>query len=671
LIPAVFEKDFAQVSRVIISPDFDFRFHFVSLDELFALPQPAIIGLLNPIQPHTLGLAHTFLAAIGLVGLLAHRLIPALAVRKPGQRSGRAVTGFTIIGLAGAIFMMLPISQPVWEQLPLLAFVQFPHRLLGPAALVLAILAGAAIATLPKQLGNIAAMSGIVLIFLTAVPLLYPHNASKTPAQPTILDMMAYEHTSGAIGTTSFGEYLPIWVKEIPAGSPLEPMYQTGGPVQRLNSSALPATATVETVRYGFNQIEATVNLSEPHQLTFHTFYFPGWQAQIDGQPAATAPVGPKGLIGVKLPAGQHRLKLSFTETPLRAVANALSTIALLITLGLFLLRRRHSTAPRSGSRGGGFTSPQLLVISGLALLLISLKFFYLDRFDTPLKQTFDGTTVPQAGVSTQINFGDRVTLLGYTLAPTTIAAGETIDLALYWQARQLLATNYSALAQLVDAGQHLYGGQDNLHPGGLRTTRWLPDGFVQDPHAITVPPGTPPGGYFVAAGLYNPETGVRLPIITGTNSASSDVIQLPIIITKPVRIPTVAELGIEEHTPVDFGPELRLLGLSWERPVIVPNNFQRVALFWEAKSQPAVDYQIGLRLLDSGNNLVTQKVSRPSHGRYPTRRWAAGERVRDNHAIWVPANFPPGRYRLQLQLFNAAGQPVGDWVGVSSISNQ
>jgi hypothetical protein len=40
--------------------------------------------------------------------------------------------------------------------------------------------------------------------------------------------------------------------------------------------------------------------------------------------------------------------------------------------------------------------------------------------------------------------------------------------MTLYWQARQPLATNYSALAQLVDDHQHLYGGQDNLHPGNL-----------------------------------------------------------------------------------------------------------------------------------------------------------------------------------------------------------
>jgi hypothetical protein len=34
------------------------------------------------------------------------------------------------------------------------------------------------------------------------------------------------------------------------------------------------------------------------------------------------------------------------------------------------------------------------------------------------------------------------------------------------------LTANYSVLAQLVDEQQHLYAGQDNLHPGNLPTSR-------------------------------------------------------------------------------------------------------------------------------------------------------------------------------------------------------
>jgi uncharacterized membrane protein YfhO len=56
----------------------------------------------------------------------------------------------------------------------------------------------------------------------------------------------------------------------------------------------------------------------QPFQAVFHTFYFPGWQARVDGQPAAIAPVTERGLIGVTVPMGRHHLLLQFGETPVR-----------------------------------------------------------------------------------------------------------------------------------------------------------------------------------------------------------------------------------------------------------------------------------------------------------------------------------------------------------------
>ncbi|NJN98317.1 MAG: hypothetical protein HC875_31630 [Anaerolineales bacterium] len=55
----------------------------------------------------------------------------------------------------------------------------------------------------------------------------------------------------------------------------------------------------------------------------------------MDGQPAALGPVTERGLIGVTVPAGQHRLRLFFSETPVRRVANTISTLALFIAAGL------------------------------------------------------------------------------------------------------------------------------------------------------------------------------------------------------------------------------------------------------------------------------------------------------------------------------------------------
>lgn len=684
LVPAIIEKDFVQAQRVIITPDFDFRFNFVTLEDLLGLPQPANTGLLNPSYPLTMGLTQVGLAAVGLLSLLLRPVRGWLGNRPTALPFQRSTVAFAIISLAGIIFMMLAISAGVWERLPLIAFVQHPHRLLSLAAFGLAILVGLAVAALPERPGFWLTVGGIILIFVTTLPLLYPRYHDQLPAKPTLLDMMAYEHASGTIGTTSFGEYLPVWVKQIPRESLLEPMYQTGTTIERLDSAYLPQGTKIESANYGFNQVELIINAPEPYQAIFHTFYFPGWEALIDGQPGSIAPVSERGLIGVSMPAGRHHLQLRFRETPLRLAANTLSIVALIAILATLIFSFISNLSPlRMKVSGAGgrqsavvFNGRQLTTLAGLALILIFTKAFYLDRFDTLFKHTFDGVHVTGTDVSQHVNFGGQINLLGYDLDRQVVVPGQNFKLTAFWQARQPLTTNYSSLAQLVDAERHLYAGQDNLHPGELRTTRWQSWGFVQDPHAILVPPGTPPGDYFLVTGLYDPVTWARLPVMNGGDPGWSDVVAIPVTVARPSRPPSIAELDIAwpatiqtaEVLETSAAPEIRLLGATPERGAILRNDFLRVAIFWEAIAVPMPDYQVSLRLLASDDTVATQEASRPSHNRYPAPRWTAGERVRDNHALWIPPDFPAGMYRLQLQLLDEAGLPVGEWIELGTM---
>ena len=672
LLPAMVEQRFAQVERVIISPDFDFRYHFVSLGELLALPQPANTGLLNPDSPAALGLAQVGLGLLGLAALFYQmwrgKRFPALPA-----------LSFTLLGLLGSILLMLALSLPVWESLPLLAFVQFPHRWLGPAALLLAILAGAATVGVSERISFGLTLGGILLIFFTTLPFLYPRYDLSLPAEPTLLDMMAYEHTSGAIGTTSFGEYLPVWVKQIPRESPLEPMYQAGEPVARLDASYLPPGARVEQADYGFNEADLVIESGQPYQVVFHSFYFPGWQVEIEGEAGEVGPVTERGLVGVNLPAGRRHLHLYFGETPVRWWANGLSLVAAGVVLGLLLKphprplpaagrgeEASHSQASLESERGVNFG--QIGVLFSLAILLIAGKLLYFDRVDNPWRQSFDGVKVSTAEVTTQVNFGDQVNLLGYDLVAARVKPGQSFVWRLYWQARQPLQRDYSSLAQLVDGQAHLYAGQDNLHPGSLPARQWQPWGFVQDPHKIKVPYGTPPGDYFLVTGLYQPESWQRLPVVAGGETGWPDVVAVPVQISRAGEVPSLAQLEIAWPVEADFDPQLRLLGASPERDFIQRNDFLRLALFWEAQVAPTANYQVSLRLTGPGGEVALQETNQPSHNRYPTSLWQAGERVRDNQALWIPADFPAGVYRVEVQVLDEAGQAVGEWMELGQL---
>ena len=63
-----------------------------------------------------------------------------------GRARQRGQLAFFAIGSGVVVFLMTPASQPVWEAIPMLPYFQFPWRLLGAAAALLAVLGGAGVA---------------------------------------------------------------------------------------------------------------------------------------------------------------------------------------------------------------------------------------------------------------------------------------------------------------------------------------------------------------------------------------------------------------------------------------------------------------------------------------------------------------------------------------------
>ncbi len=74
------------------------------------------------------------------------------------------------------------------------------------------------------------------------------------------------------------------------------------------------------------------------------------------------------------------------------------------------------------------------------------------------------------------------------------------------------------------------------------------------------------------------------------------------------------------------------------------------ITLLWRTEASPNEDYQVELTLLDEAGQPQSRWVGQPLNGRYPTRAWLPGDRVRD--VIELPiAGLPAGNYVLQLRL--------------------
>jgi hypothetical protein len=120
---------------------------------------------------------------------------------------------------------------------------------------------------------------------------------------------------------------------------------------------------------------------------------------------------------------------------------------------------------------------------------------------------------------------GDRIRLLGYTLAAQTADPGGQVGLTLYWQALVPVQTDYTAWVHLLGANDQIRGQGDGPLVGGFfPTSYWDPGELVVDERAVAVDADAPPGSYRLVAGLYILSTGQRLSAADGDRLALDEI---------------------------------------------------------------------------------------------------------------------------------------------------
>ena len=233
------------------------------------------------------------------------------------------------------------------------------------------------------------------------------------------------------------------------------------------------------------------VNSPTAWTLQLHQFYFPGWQALVDGQPAAVQPTGPLALVGVDLPAGRHDVLLRFGLTPLRRAGWAITLLGLALTAAL-LWRMRPWPRPASIVAAG---------LLGLALLGGGLTLAA--RWTQPA----DGTPT-----AVHAQFGDEMALIGFTAPPAQAQSGQEVTLT--WLALRRPTRDFKVFVHLVDS-QGVTWAQHDGEPGFFfsPTTRWQAGEIVEDHHPLDFVASPPPGRYQLRVGLYDGASGQRLPV--------------------------------------------------------------------------------------------------------------------------------------------------------------
>jgi hypothetical protein len=125
-------------------------------------------------------------------------------------------------------------------------------------------------------------------------------------------------------------------------------------------------------------------------------------------------------------------------------------------------------------------------------------------------------------------HLGPAIDLVGFTLLTPEIHAGDFLVLNLYWRALASPELDYTIFIHVLDEAGNFITQKDTMPADGASpTSRWQPGQFVEDSHSIPVPENMPPGEYHILVGMYDFQTGARLPVTTPEGEELPDAIIL------------------------------------------------------------------------------------------------------------------------------------------------
>jgi hypothetical protein len=434
---------------------------------------------------------------------------------------------WTLIAIL-TIFAMLDWSAPLWTNVRALSFVQFPYRLHAVLSLALALVIGFGAQgirhwiveigywTLPNiqsLLSNLTIPIATLALVISALGSLQltpqglpGHKEPLTEAQINRAGMSDYDYQTALWARLHGGvwllEYMPAWVT-----AAREEFFL---PRQNRTHHLPPlTTARIEWQAYRSVQRTARVSNAEPFTLSFATFYFPLWQIYVDGQAAPTFPSGSLALVSADVPAGDHTITLTLTTTPLQRVGEWLAGLSGIFVIGYWIL----ATAQWRLRTGYGFKPWRSLALKGFVAALIGVIVI------APFARAYQ----PETLQSLNATFDQQIDLLGYSWPRNTYRAGETLELTLYWFARQSPTEDFKVFVHLDPAtelranGVTGRAGQTDAQPGFnfMPTTRWQRGELIADHYRVKIADQAAPGTYEIFTGMYRQRPVQNLPVVS------------------------------------------------------------------------------------------------------------------------------------------------------------
>lgn len=154
-------------------------------------------------------------------------------------------------------------------------------------------------------------------------------------------------------------------------------------------------------------------------------------------------------------------------------------------------------------------------------------------------------------------------------------------------------------------------------------------------------------------------------------------------VVFSTVSAPPQAAWGWpQQAAQLSFGGAITLIGSDMPGGTVYQGgDALPVSLLWGARAQVDRDYTVALYVVSPDGALVAQQDAPPDYAFTPTTAWQPGMFYRDNHAVQLPDDLPPGDYEVwvavywwqdpgaRLPVTTAQGEPVGDHAVIATVT--
>ncbi len=616
-LPSVLELQYVQFDSAFARAGLVYSANFLHWPDLFAYPNlPVYVDVLNPSIIRSLPLAALIIVALGLFRFRSF------------SRQAWDDYAVLIVFFLLCCFLTLDWSKPLWDSISLLQRSAFPWRFLGPASLFIALASAMAIENWKLDVRGWRldpAIAGLCISVLVvfATPFLFPPR-EPAPENPTLADLARYEIPPLLVGTTTTGEYTPIWVKEFPDTHDMQAALLEGRDPDRLDAPG----ATVEHTSAVLTHDVYTISSDQSINAVYRSFYFPGWEATLDGQPLDLAPTDPNGLIAFTLPAGQHTLDIRFGSTPIRNVAGIISALCvLLLGFGFWLAFTRPSVSNTLESTSPNWKLGFRRSLAGYAWIL---GFAYCSLFIVSLFILKKGPPSTQHPFT--LDFGGELTLVGYNNYHLPLTNYQEITLV--WQAQHEIGVPYGLNVRLTDDQGLIWSDTNIERPANWRffpgTDDWPTDQYILDPYVLKPVRGTPPGTYHLEVIVYRADTLQALSV----QRIGEYIVEAP---TNEPPLESLLTLN-----------GIALTSVETDRAEAAPGDPYRLTLYWQAITNAPPEQNISLELLDAQGNVAYSRTESIVPQSAPPN-WKAGDVLRQAVFFRLPASLPGGGFHWRV----------------------